>query len=126
VRPMPFAVALAVCLDASLGWAEDLSGTWIGNVTCNGQYLEPQPWPLTLNVTSSGGRYTLTASTPNSSGEGTIEFNVVIFKQTGLFGLNQSTFTGTVAGNRMDGLYRQSTTARPCTWSVIRDRSKRP
>jgi hypothetical protein len=127
MRSILFGAALSTCFGTAVAYADDLSGTWTGNTTCNGQYLEPQPWPLTINVTRAGigGRYTLTVSSPNSSGDGTIESNVVIFKESiGPLGLNHATGTGTVVGNRMGGLYRQGGTARPCTWNASRRTSR--
>lgn len=123
MRSLRFATALATCLGSAAACADDLSGTWRGNFTCNGQYWEPQPWPLTMKISRAGGadRYVLEVSSPNSSGQGTIEANVVIFKMSSwLFGLNQATGTGTVVGTRMGGLYRQEAAARPCSWNAAR------
>jgi hypothetical protein len=106
--------ALIAALLCSTALAQNLSGTWKGNVTCNGQYVEPQPWPLTIVVTGSNGHYTLTANTPNSAGAGTINGNKVEFTES-IMGLNTAHNIGTVVGNRMSGTYVQGGSG-PCTW----------
>lgn len=93
--------------------AASYDGVWVGNVTCNGQYIEPQPWPLTVTVT--GGA--IAASTPNASGAGVIAGNRVTFTLATIG--NAAHFTGTVHGRTMSGTYVQMGSG-PCTWSVTR------
>jgi hypothetical protein len=84
-------------------------GTYVGNVTCNGQYVEPQPWPLTVVVT--GG--VVAASTPNAAGAGAIAGNHVTFTLA-TFG-NAAHFNGTLHGRKMSGHYVQMGSG-PCIW----------
>lgn len=104
-------------LGLSSSLAQNLSGTWVGNVTCRGQYVEPQPWPLTVNVAGTNGNYTVTAATPNAAGAGVITGNRVTFTLQILF--NTAQFTGTVVGNRMSGSYVQGGAAAPCSWFAV-------
>jgi hypothetical protein len=107
-------IALLAQLSANPLAAQGLDGTWVGNVTCNNQYWEPQPWPLTINIT---GR-TLTLTTPNTSGTGTITGKFVSWKMSNL--LNVVHGSGTVSGNRMSGTYIQPLTGAPCSWVATR------
>lgn len=93
--------------------AGEYDGAWVGNVTCNGQYVEPQPWPLTVVVT--GG--VVAASTPNGSGTGVIAGSRVTFTLATIG--NAAHFTGTVHGRRMSGSYVQMGSG-PCTWFANR------
>jgi len=104
---------------ALIAWdahADNMTGAWVGNVTCRGQYIEPQPWPLTVNVVGANGNYTVAAATPNSAGGGTISGNRVTFTMQ-VF-LNTAHFTGTIVGNRMSGRYVQGGSG-PCDWFAI-------
>jgi hypothetical protein len=118
-RPALRAATVAAVLNIlaeTQGFAADLSGTWIGNVTCRGQYVEPQPWPLTVNVIGSQGYYTVTASVPNGSGTGTISGTSITFTIATF--LNAAHFTGTIDLNAhaMTGTYVQGMAAAPCSW----------
>ncbi len=111
------ALFIALLLGLSSSFAQNLAGTWIGNVTCRGQYVEPQPWPLTVNVAGTNGNYTVTAATPNAAGAGVIIGNRVTFTLQIFF--NTAHFTGTVVGNRMSGSYVQGGAAAPCSWFAV-------
>src|SRR2546428_4416387 len=90
--------AALIVTSAGVSNAQNLAGTWTGSVTCNGQYIEPQPWPLTLNVTgSAAGQYTIAAHTPNGAGTGTINGTSVSFTLATL--LNTARFNGIIVGN---------------------------
>jgi hypothetical protein len=82
----------------------------VGNVTCRGQYAEPQPWPLTVNVAGP----VVTAIVPNGTGTGTISGNSVTFTLHTF--LNAAHFTGSINGDTMSGTYMQGGTAAPCDW----------
>jgi len=101
----------------SSSFAQNLSGAWVGNVTCRGQYVEPQPWPLTVTVAGANGNYTVAAATPNAAGAGVITGNRVTFTLQIFF--NTAHFTGTIVGNRMSGSYVQGGAAAPCSWFAV-------
>ncbi len=103
-------VAALLSLNAD---ARDLSGVWVGNVTCRGQYIEPQPWPLTVTVAGNA----VAASTPNAAGAGVVSGSTVTFTLTML--MNAAHFTGTVSGNTMRGTYVQGGSG-PCSWFASR------
>jgi hypothetical protein len=113
---------LTLLLQCSTADAE-LAGTWVGNVTCGGQYIEPQPWPLTVNVIGANGHYTVTASTPNAAGTGTINGSSVSFTLQML--MNAAHFSGRIVGNRMSGTYVQGGSG-PCSWFASSPTATKP